>query len=389
MSGWLGTTWLIAARELRLGLRARSFRITTALLVVAVAAAILIPAAVHGHPKTHKVGVVGSTAAAQLTVRTAARIYNATVQTVAFSDLAAAEAALRDGGVEVVLVPGREVLIARAPYAGVPATASSLEGALALAGGLVGHAGAVTAPAPAPSLPIRGLTPPLTGLSVRLTGLAISIVMYMIILLYGSRIAIGVSEEKQSRVVEVLLAAVRPTQLLLGKVIGLGALALVQALAILVTFVVLGEATGSSLLHSASLDVVAVGALWIVVGYAFYCTAFAAAGSLVTKASDATNVSMPVQLPLIASYILTFTVLYGDSVPAYYWFLAYFPPTAPVSMTVLVAMGAVEAWQVALSVVLTLAATVGMAWAAGRIYGHAILHTGSRLRWRQAWRREA
>jgi len=389
MSEGLGKTWLIANRELRLGLRARSFRITTALLVVAVAAAILIPAALHGPPKTHKVGVVSGTPAALLTVRTAAKIYNATVQQVSFKDLATAEAALRDGSVEAVLVPGREVLIARAPYAGVPATASSVEGALALAGGLVGNAGVVTKPTPAPSLPIRGLTPPLTGLSVRLTGLAVSIVMYMIILLYGSRIAIGVSEEKQSRVVEVLLAAVRPTQLLLGKVLGLGILALVQALAIVVTFVVLGEATSSSLFHSASLEVVAVGALWIVVGYAFYCTAFAAAGSLVTKASDATNVSMPVQLPLIISYVLTFAVLYGDSVPAYYWFFAYFPPTAPVSMTILVAMGAVSPWQVAASVVLCLAATVAMAWAAGRIYGRAILHSGSRLKWRQAWRREA
>ena len=115
---------------------------------------------------------------------------------------------------------------------------------------------------------------------------------------------------------------------------------------------------GSSLIHSASLQVVAVGALWIVVGYAFYCTAYAAAGSLVTKPSDAYNASLPVQLPLILSYILTFTVLYGDTVPGFYWFLAYFPPTAPISMTVLVAVGVAHPWQVALSVLLCLAATV-------------------------------
>ena len=325
-----------------------------------------------------------------LTVRTAARITGTAVQPVAYASLGEAEAALRDGKLAAVLVPGREVLVPRTPYAGVAPDASSLEGALALAGGLLGSGGtAAPAPTPSPSLPIRGLEPPLTGLSVRLTGLAVSIVIYMIIVIYGVRITIGVSEEKSSRVVEVLLAAVRPSQLLLGKVLGLGLLALGQALAIVLTFVVLGAAVGSSLVHSASLEVVAVGAAWIVIGYAFYCTAYAAAGSLVTKPSDASNASAPVQLPLIASYILTFTVLYGDSVYGFYWFLAYFPPTAPVSMTVLVAVGVAQPWQVALSMLICIAATVLMAWVAARIYGRAILHTGSRLKWRQAWRREA
>jgi ABC-2 type transport system permease protein len=389
VNSWLGTVWLIAARELRQGARAKSFRIVTVLLVAAVAAAILIPAAMHSKPSTKKVGVVGTGSAAVLTVRTAGRIAGTAVQAVAFASLVEAEAALRDGKLAAVLVPGREVLIPRTPYAGVPTSGSSLEGALALAGGLLGSGGTAVAPTPSPSLPIRGLAPPLTGLNVRLTGLAVSIVIYMIIVIYGVRITIGVSEEKSSRVVEVLLAAVRPSQLLLGKVLGMGLLALAQALAIVLTFVVLGAAVGSSLIQSASLEVVAVGAVWIVIGYAFYCTAYAAAGSLVTKPSDASNASAPVQLPLIASYLLTFTVLYGDSVYGFYWFLAYFPPTAPVSMTVLVAVGVAQPWQVALSMLICVASTAAMAWVAARIYGHAILHTGSRLKWRQAWRREA
>jgi ABC-2 type transport system permease protein len=389
MSSWLGTVWLIAARELRQGARARSFRIVTGLLVAAVAAAILIPAALHGHQSTPKVGVVGAGPSAVLTVQTAERITGKSVETVRFESLGEAEAALRDGKVVAVLVPGREVLVARTPYAGTAADASTPQGALALAGGLIGSGGTATAPSPSPTLPIHGLEPPLTGLSVRLTGLAVSIVIYMIILIYGVRITVGVSEEKSSRVVEVLLAAVRPSQLLLGKVLGMGLLALGQALAIVVTFVVLGAAVGSSLIHSASLEVVAVGAAWIVIGYAFYCTAYAAAGSLVTKPSDATSASTPVQLPLIVSYILTFTVLYGDSVYGFYWFLAFFPPTAPISMTVLVTIGVAQPWQVALSMLICIASTVLMAWVAARIYGRAILHTGSRLKWRQAWRREA
>jgi ABC-2 type transport system permease protein len=383
---WFATMWLVAARELRQGTRARSFRVVTLLLIATVAAAVLIPAALHGHTKTEKVGVVGGAEpAATTTVKTAGRIAGVAVQVVPFTDLGTAKAQLRAGHLAAVLVGGREVLVERAPAPGDTVSGSSLSGALALAGGLARlPAGALSHGF---SLPIHGLKPPLTGLSARLTGLAMAIIIYVIIILYGSRITVGVSEEKSSRVVEVLLAAVRPSQLLSGKVLGLGILALTQALAIVVTFVVLGAAVGSSLIHGASLEVVAVGALWIVVGYAFYCTAYAAAGSLVTKPSDAYNASLPVQLPLIISYILTFTVLYGSSVPGYFWFLAYFPPTAPVSMTTLVAIGAARPWEVALSVLLSLVSTVGMAWVAGTVYGRAILHSGARLKWRQALRK--
>ena len=125
-------------------------------------------------------------------------------------------------------------------------------------------------------------------------------------------------------------------------------------------------------------------------GYAFYCTAYAAAGSLIDRQSDAYNASLPVQLPLIVAYMLSFTVIYADSVHPFYWFLAFFPPTAPISMTVLVAVGVpAPGTNGALPRCSALAATVGMAWVAGTIYGRAILHTGGRLKLRQVLRREA
>ena len=386
--GWSREVWLVAGRELRQGARARSFRVVTVLLVLAVAAAVVIPAALRHHESTQKVGIVGGSApAATATVRTAARIAGVEVQVVRLPDLGAAEAQLRAGTLAAVLVAGREVLVKQTPAQGTVASGASLTGALALVGGLARFSPATAgALSRGVDLPIRGLKPALTDLSVRLTGLAMAIAIYIIILTYGSRIAVGVSEEKSSRVIEVLLAAVRPSQLLCGKVLGLGVLALGQAVAIVVTFVALGVLVGSSLVHTASLAVVAAGSLWVVVGYAFYCTAYAAAGSLVGKPSDAYNASLPVQLPLIASYMLTFTVLYGSSVGGFYWFLAYFPPTAPISMTILVAIGVARPWEVALSALLCVAATVGMAWIAGTIYGRAILHSGARLKLRQVLR---
>ena len=393
---WFELTWLVALRELRQGARARSFRIVTVVLVLAVAAAVAIPAIVHGHRTVQKVGIVGGSSTAMTrTVQTAARIAGATVKVIRVSDLATARAQLRSGTLSAVLASDRAVLVKQAPSAGNASSGSSLAGALAQVGGLsrlfalVPAGSAAAAISHGVSLPILGLKPPLAHLTSRLTGLSIAIVIYIIILIYGGRITVGVSEEKSSRVIEVLLAAVRPAQLLLGKVLGMGILALAQVAAIVITYVVLGLAVGSGLMHGASAEVLGVGAMWILLGYAFYCTAYAAAGSLIDRQSDAYNASLPVQLPLIVAYMLSFTVLYADSVYGFYWFLAFFPPTAPISMTVLVAVGVARPWQIALSALICLAATAGMAWVAGTIYGRAILHTGGRLKLRQVLRGQA
>jgi ABC-2 type transport system permease protein len=307
-------------------------------------------------------------------------------------DRATAEAQLRSGKLAAVLVGDKEVLVKQAAASGT-ASGSGLADTLAQVGGLsrlfaLVPAGAAATLSKGVSLPVHGLVPSLTSLTHRLTGLSITILIYIMILTYGARITVGVSEEKMSRVVEVLLAAVRPTQLLVGKVLGMGILAIAQVASVVITYVVLGLIFGSSFI-SGSAEILAVGSMWILLGYAFYSTAFAAAGSLVSKTSDAYNASMPVQIPLILSYILTFTVLYGNTVPAFYWFLAFFPPTAPVSMTVLVALGVARPWEIALSALLCLASTAGMAWLAGTIYGRAILRTGGRLRLRQVLRQEA
>ena len=98
MTRWLAVLWLVAARELRQGTRARSFRVVTVLLVATVAAAVVIPAALKGHQTVDKVGVVGASgSAATATVRIASRITGTTVQVVPFDSLAAAEDQLREG----------------------------------------------------------------------------------------------------------------------------------------------------------------------------------------------------------------------------------------------------------------------------------------------------
>jgi ABC-2 type transport system permease protein len=237
------------------------------------------------------------------------------------------------------------------------------------------------------TLPVRGLTPPSASLSRRLTGLFTVVLVWILISAYGSQIAMGVGEEKQNRIVEVILASVRPIQLLTGKVFGIGLLALAQAVAMVAVFLGLGAAVGSSLVHGAAAGIVIVGAVFLVLGYAFYCTAFAAAGSLVSRQSDVGTVVLPVQLPLIVAYALSYTVIYANGASVFYHVLGFLPPTAPIAMPVLYAAGDVPAWQAAVSAALVAVGTAWMARIAAAIYGRSILRTGTRVRLREVLRR--
>jgi ABC-2 type transport system permease protein len=380
--GWWRMTWLVAQHELRARTRAKSARVFTAILLVAVAAAVVIPALVSGGG-AKRVGVVGGdTAALRRTVKLAGRVLDRDVQAVPLPSVAAGRTGLRDGSLEAVLVDGREVLVKQRAAEGVSSdseTGARVLAQLAATGGKL--------PVQPSALPIRALEPP-PSLTPRLTGMAVIVLIYLLIFVYGQRITQGVGDEKQSRVVEVLLATLRPTQLLTGKMIGIGLVAMAQVGAALAVFLLLGLAVGSDLVRGVAGGVVAVGALWFVLGYAFYCTAFAAAGSLLSRSSDAANVSTPLAIPLIAAYGISFSVLFGH-VSAFYRVLAYFPPTAPVAMPTVYAVGAASALDIVVSAAITVAATVAMTWLGGLIYQRAIMRTGERVRLRQVLGRAA
>jgi ABC-2 type transport system permease protein len=381
---WIRLTAIVAQREIRQRGRSRAFAVSTIVLLLVVAAGVAIPAILAHNTKPQRVGVVGAQVAAMTgIVREAGHLTDTGVTVVREPSLAAAEAALRSGALDVALVNDSEVVVKQVQVAsgsggGLPSAIADVAGLSALIGQLPPGAAnrGVT-------LPVRGLTPPSASLSRRLTGLFTVVLVWILISAYGSQIAMGVGEEKQNRIVEVILATVRPIQLLVGKVFGIGLLALAQALLMVAVFLGLGAAVGSSLVHGAAAGIVIVGAVFLVLGYAFYCTAFAAAGSLVSRQSDVGTVVLPVQLPLIVAYALSYTVIYANGANAFYHVLGFLPPTAPIAMPVLYAAGDVPAWQAAVSAVLVAAGTAWMARTAAAIYGRSILRTGARVRLRE------
>ncbi|MGH9019335.1 MAG: ABC transporter permease, partial [Acidimicrobiales bacterium] len=200
---------------------------------------------------------------------------------------------------------------------------------------------------------------------------------------YNTWILIGVMQEKASRVVEVLLATLRPIQLLGGKVLGIGLVALGQATLIVGFALVLASAVGSDLLKGSAPLVLACQLLWLILGYGFYCWVYAAGGSTAERQDQVQTLAFPLSIPILVAYIYSITVASSGNADPFFKVLAFFPPTAPFCMPVLVGLSQTTWWEFVISAVISLAATVGMAMFAARIYGRAVLRTGARVRLRE------
>jgi ABC-2 type transport system permease protein len=213
-----------------------------------------------------------------------------------------------------------------------------------------------------------------------------NIVLFLLLQTYGGWVVQGVTREKASRVVEVLLSTITARQLLFGKVTGIGFVALVHATVLVTSALVATRVVGLDVFDGFRLGDVALGGVWFLVGYALYCSAFAAAGALCSRAEDAQGAALPITLPMLAGYLVAFSAAGGVS--PVLWILAFFPPTAVLCMPVLWATGDVPAWAMLLSMVLTLATAVGIALVAARIFERSVLRT-KRVSWRAALTRAA
>lgn len=393
-TGWerrFGTTGLVAGREVHERLRGPLFRIITLVLLAVVAAAILIPALQKGHAAAREtVAILGRPASfVRPVVRAEAEGNDLHLRLVAEPDRAAALKALRAGRVDLVVDDERALVVASSlPSSGTSASAQfvrSLASALGLerafrsAGLSAVQAYSVTH---AKALSIRTLAPSAKTPATSPTSVIGLVLIFIMLTQYNTWTLMGVMEEKSSRVVEVLLAAVRPVQLLGGKVLGIGLLAMLQAGLLVAFALILADAVGSSLLHGTAPLVVVATLVWLVLGYAFYCWVYAAAGSMAERQDQVQSLVLPLSIPIIAGYVISLTALSSGHAALWFKVLAFLPPTAPLAMPVLVGLKEVAWWGFAASVVISLVSTFWVARLAAAVYARAVLRTGRRVRLR-------
>jgi ABC-2 type transport system permease protein len=377
---------LVAAREASTRLRDKNFVIGSIVIVVLLLGIMGVQVAAQSGDDEARIGVVGETGPLEPALRTQGDVLDVEVTVVPLEDDAAARAAVEDGDVDAAVVGGDgdspELLL------------NNSDGRLeALVGGAVADAAVGEQLAESgvqlslPQLTVTTLDQDdrqAQATNVALVGVAL---LYGLLILFAQFVAQGVVEEKSSRVVELLLATMKPWHLLAGKILGLGLLGLGQIAVIGVLGV--GGALAFDLVDVPGdlIGTVASVIFWFVLGYAFYAALYAAAASLVSRQEDLGSVLTPTSMLLIAAFIIAIQAS-SDPAGPLATITSLVPGLSPMVMPVRVAAGQAPAWQVALSVLLMLVAIAAIVRIGGRVYAGALMRTGGKVKVREALRAE-
>ena len=202
---------------------------------------------------------------------------------------------------------------------------------------------------------------------------------------YGVWVASGVVEEKSSRVVEVLLSAIRARQLMAGKVLGIGLLGLLQLACIGAIALTLSFALDVLNVPGQAILTLLVTLFWFALGFGFYASLFAVAGALVSRMEELQNAIVPLNLTILGSLFLSIAAVNEPS-SMLARVASLVPLSAPFAMPPRIALGAATVPEAIGSIVLLLGATALAIPLAGRLYSGAILRIGARVKLRDAWR---
>ena len=390
--------WLIAAREVRTRLLAKASIISTAIVLVLIVGGMVAASIISANdsPDVTQVALTGETTVLAPALQAAAAGAGLTLET---SEVApdAAEASVLDGDLDAYL------------WGDPTSPAVSLEGApdptllAAITTAVQQYAlsDAITALGGDPTQVGRDLAAAVPTVNVLsdpsraefdpvafIVAMATSALLLFTLLQCGSLIAMGVVEEKVSRVVEILLATIRPSQLMAGKILGIGIVGLIQvglfAGAAAATAAFSGLLDGVDLnLGSALLWLL----VWFLLGFAIYAVLFGGFAALVSRQEDIGAVTTPMIFTMMAPFYLGIYLVPNSPDGTLTKILSQIPFFSPFMMPVRQAFGAAQGWEVALSIALCLALVPLLVWLAGRVYSHAVLNTGGRMKLTDALRR--
>ncbi|MGY1802658.1 ABC transporter permease [Blastococcus sp. SYSU D00922] len=379
---------LVARREVHARIRDKNFIISSVVIILVLLGTLGLQVALDSGGDEVRVGVVGDAPGVEQALEAQGTVLDVDVTVVGLDDEADARAAVEDEDVDGALLTGGaepELLVQQEAGGALQAVVQGAVTQLAIAEQLseAGISGLAS-----PEVAVTALDPDADQDSQRVVAAVIGAgLLYGLLILFGQFIAQGVVEEKASRVVELLLATMKPWQLLAGKILGLGLLGLAQ----IVVIAVVGVAGAITLdivdipgeLIGTAVSVV----LWFVLAYAFYAAIFAVAASLVSRQEDLGTVLMPTTLVLVAAFVVGIQAS-SDPDGTLARVTSLVPGLSPLVMPVRQAAGEVAVWEIALAVVLMLAAIALIVRLGGRIYAGALLRTGGKLKMREALRAE-
>lgn len=387
--------WLVARREVLERGRSRGFILGMFFTTALVVGSLVVPAILFRDDEVTQVGIVApGPPGLDTALATAGTHLDRNVEIVPIPDSAAAESALRDGRVEVVVdVPAdlsssgtvrfhEEIDQATAQLISV--TVITLRQSAIIAASDVDQAALAAAGAPPTVSAIDARTE--TDEAAFFVANIGAVLILIGIFSFGFTVLTGVVEEKQSRVVEVVLSTVRPRDLLMGKVLGIGVLGLVQLAVFVTAGVIAAIATSRVDLPATTPGAVALIAVWFVLGYLLYSTALGFLGALASRMEEASNATTPVTMVAMISYFVAIFAVTKDPHGLVAQVATYLPPSAPFVVPLRAAFDAISPLEVGLAVITTCIGIWVLFVVGARIYAGAVLQTTARMRIRDAWR---
>jgi ABC-2 type transport system permease protein len=383
-------TWLVAAREIRERGRSRAFLVSLLLMLLAVAAAIVLPAFLETGPGTKDVGFTGVTPVGLTTALQAqGEAVDTTIRIHHYDTRADGEAAVRDGDIDVLVVDALQLEWRKRADEQLKAVVTggiqlvAVRDRAETAGMDPDELLAIVAPVPVTNVElgqVEGRSP-----DDETAAFLMTMVLFFAISTYGAMVLSGVVEEKSSRTVEVLLARMPARNLLAGKIAGIGLLGLAQIAATAAVALIAAALADSFDVPAVRGSVMAWAVVWFVLGYALFATVFGTLGSLASRTEDASSVTAPVSIILVVGFMVSFAAA-GSADTTWARLVSWFPVTAPLAMPNRIAMGVATWWDPVFAALLTIAAITGLVVLGGRVYTRAILHTGAMLTLGEAWR---
>ena len=363
--------YLTGRREIRERLRSRAFLISTGIQLLIVLAIVVVSALTDGgSSEKFTVGFVGeeSKTVVEAAVRSEAA-FDAKVTPRELESEEAARTAVEDDDVDAAVTAGG-LIVDSDP-------SSSLVSMLQSA-----SADVRTRVEPPPPLAVEEVGTGRAGTGIAFIG---SLLLYVAILGSGFLVASAIVTEKSSRVIEVVLSAIRPVQLLTGKVVGIGLLGLGQVL--LTTGVGIGTAVAIGTLDlppSTAASAVLV-LVYFVSGYLLYAAAFAVAGAIVSRQEDLQSSTAPISILLVVAYVAGVSTIDAPE-GTLATVCTFLPPVAPMVVPGRAVQDALPAWELAVSLALMAVATLLLILLATRVYERFVLRMGAPLKLREALR---
>ena len=374
--------WEVARRELVERSRSRVLQVSLLLLLIVSVGGAIAAARLSDRTPTDNIGVVGARSVAlEPAIRLQAQAAGRHVRLHELASRRTAEQTVTDGSVAVALLDGNRIMVKTSRTGAavrVVQDAVAAQGVLdrLQASGLT-QAQALSALTPA-TLPFDVLQPNARNTKDNQNLVFCSVLaLYSLLLFFGQAVAQGVTEEKSSRVVELLLTTVSPRRRLAGKVLGIGAIGVGLLLIPGAAALIAGNLAGGAGLPSAAPKTIALVILWFVLGYFFYSVAFAAVGALVSRQEDLSTAIVPIILVLVGGFMLTAVVANTNPDGTLAQIAAFLPPFSPMVVPARMVLGTMSTVEFAAAVALDLLATAGLILLAARIYERAILRIGA------------